>query len=61
MRIGEALRWRLPDSFAVAQLNELADRWRDRQVANATTRTDGEASRTAYVSTATNWLRFLGR
>lgn len=60
MRIGEALRWKLPDSFTAAQLNKLADRWRNRQAANPT-RTDGEASRTAYISTATNWLRFLGR
>ncbi|MEM5439406.1 tyrosine-type recombinase/integrase [Paraburkholderia diazotrophica] len=60
MRIGEALRWKLPDSVTAAQLNKLADRWRDRQTANPT-RTDGEASRTAYIATATNWLRFLGR
>lgn len=60
MRIGEALRWKLPDSFTAAELNKLANRWRNRQATNPT-RTDGEASRTAYVSTATNWLRFLGR
>lgn len=60
MRIGEALRWKLPDSFTAAQLNKLADRWRNRQATNPT-RTDGEASRTSYISTATNWLRFLGR
>ncbi len=60
MRIGEALRWTLPDSFTTAQLGKLADRWRNRRATNPT-RTDGEASRTAYVSTATNWMRFLGR
>ncbi|MBN3831039.1 tyrosine-type recombinase/integrase [Burkholderia sp. Ac-20344] len=54
------MRWKLPDSFTAAQLNKLADRWRNRQAAHPT-RTDGEASRTAYVSTATSWLRFLGR
>jgi len=60
MRIGEALRWKLPDSLTAAQINVLADRWRDRQAANPT-RTDGKAARTVYVSTALNWLNFLGR
>jgi integrase/recombinase XerD len=31
MRIGEALRWTLPDSFTPAQLGKLADRWRNRR------------------------------
>jgi hypothetical protein len=58
--IGAEFRWRLPDSVASARINAMANRWVARRVANPT-RTDGQASRTVFVSTATNWLRFIGK
>ncbi|MGH8437317.1 MAG: tyrosine-type recombinase/integrase [Pseudomonas sp.] len=58
--IGAEFRWRLPDSVASARINVMANRWGARHVANPT-RTDGQASRTVFVSTATNWLRFIGK
>lgn len=58
--VGASFHWTLPVSVTPGQIDAAANRWIGRRPA-CPTRTDGQASRTLFVSTATNWLRFLGR
>jgi integrase/recombinase XerD len=58
--IGASFHWTIPASVTPDQIDAAANRWVGRRPA-CPTRTDGQASRTLFVSTATNWLRFLGR
>src|SRR5450755_2647749 len=60
LRIIACLGWKLPGSVTLDQIDAAADRWIVRRSADPR-RTDGQATRTAFVSIARNWLRFLGR
>jgi len=58
--IGTSFRWRFSDSVTRQQIDTAADHWLSRHASDSR-RTDGQATRTAFVSTTTNWLRFLKR
>ncbi len=59
LSIGAAFRWNLSDPVTFQQIDAAADHWISGRSFDPR-RTDGQASRTAFVSTSRNWLRFLG-
>lgn len=60
LRIGASFRWKFSDSVTRQQIDAAADHWLSRRSLDPR-RTDGQATRTALVSTTRNWLRFLER
>ena len=57
--VGASFRWRFPGAVSLKDIDAAADRWMACR-SDSRRRTDGQAARTAFVSTARNWLHFLG-